>query len=90
MTLICYNAMVATTHASTYASTHTCLLGIFVLTLDRPAAKNALGRTLLSQFRQSINDLRFNEYVTEHGLNSCIDSDTIRLIDGLQCAGLSI
>ncbi|KAL2916065.1 hypothetical protein HK105_204489 [Polyrhizophydium stewartii] len=37
--------------------------GIFVLTLNRPAAKNALGRTLLAQFRESIQALRFNDAV---------------------------
>ncbi|KAK5672515.1 hypothetical protein QVD99_001275 [Batrachochytrium dendrobatidis] len=56
--------------------------GIFVLTLDRPAAKNALGRTLLSQFRQSINDLRFNDQARVVIVKSAVD--------GVFCAGADL
>ena len=38
-------------------------LGIVLLGLDRPEAKNALGRRLMDEFRQAITELRFDPSV---------------------------
>ncbi|KAJ3190287.1 hypothetical protein HDU85_000582 [Gaertneriomyces sp. JEL0708] len=35
--------------------------GITILNFNRPAAKNALGRTFMSQFRSALEELRFDE-----------------------------
>ena len=37
--------------------------GIVLLGLDRPAAKNALGRQLMTEFRQALADLRLDTSV---------------------------
>nr|KAJ3412827.1 hypothetical protein HK105_002240 [Polyrhizophydium stewartii] len=56
--------------------------GIFVLTLNRPAAKNALGRTLLAQFRESIQALRFNDAARVVVVRSAVE--------GVFCAGADL
>eukprot|EP01027_Heterolobosea_sp_BB2_P000868 GEZU01001295.1.p1 GENE.GEZU01001295.1~~GEZU01001295.1.p1 ORF type:complete len:311 (+),score=96.92 GEZU01001295.1:76-1008(+) len=47
--------------------------GIGVITMNRPAAKNAFGRTMLSQFRESVQALRFNNDVRVVILKSAVD-----------------
>ena len=37
--------------------------GLVLLGLDRPQAKNALGRQLMAEFRQALADLRFDPSV---------------------------
>ncbi|KAI8924330.1 ClpP/crotonase-like domain-containing protein [Entophlyctis helioformis] len=56
--------------------------GIFVVALNRPAAKNALGRTLLAQFRDALNSLRFNEQARVVIVKSNVD--------GVFCAGADL
>ncbi|KAH6567090.1 hypothetical protein BASA62_006325 [Batrachochytrium salamandrivorans] len=56
--------------------------GIYVLTLDRPTAKNALGRNLLAQFRESINQMHFDEKVRVVIVKSAVD--------GVFCAGADL
>jgi len=38
-------------------------LGIAVLTLNRPATKNALGKQMLEEFRSALTELRFDKCV---------------------------
>lgn len=56
--------------------------GIILLGLDRPAAKNALGRQLLTEFRQALADLRLDTSVRVVVLHS--------LVPGVFCAGADL
>lgn len=56
--------------------------GIFLLGLDRPAAKNALGRQLMGEFRQALADLRVDPSVRVVVLHS--------LVPGVFCAGADL
>jgi methylglutaconyl-CoA hydratase len=56
--------------------------GIVLLGLDRPAAKNALGRQLLAEFRQALADLRFDGSVRVVVVHS--------LVPGVFCAGADL
>lgn len=56
--------------------------GIVLLGLDRPAAKNALGRQLMAEFRQALADLRFDTAARVVVLHS--------LVPGVFCAGADL
>jgi methylglutaconyl-CoA hydratase len=56
--------------------------GIVLLGLDRPEAKNALGRRLMEAFRQALADLRFDPSVRVVVLHS--------LVPGVFCAGADL
>ena len=56
--------------------------GIVLLGLDRPLAKNALGRELLTQFRQSLAALRLDATVRVVVVHS--------LVQGIFCAGADL
>ena len=56
--------------------------GIILLGLDRPAAKNALGRQLLGEFRQILADLRFDPTARVVVVHS--------LVSGVFCAGADL
>ena len=56
--------------------------GILLLGLDRPAAKNALGRQLMVEFRQALSDLRLDPAVRVVVLHS--------LVPGVFCAGADL
>lgn len=56
--------------------------GIVLLGLDRPEAKNALGRRLMDEFRQALADLRFDPSVRVVVLHS--------LVPGVFCAGADL
>ncbi|HEY3400866.1 MAG TPA: enoyl-CoA hydratase-related protein [Geothrix sp.] len=56
--------------------------GIVLLALDRPAAKNALGRQLMAEFRQALVDLRFDPSVRLVVVHS--------LVPGAFCAGADL
>jgi methylglutaconyl-CoA hydratase len=56
--------------------------GIVLLGLDRPAAKNALGRELLREFREALATLRFDPTVRVVILHS--------LVPGVFCAGADL
>lgn len=56
--------------------------GIFLLGLDRPAAKNALGRQLMGEFRQALAGLRVDPSVRVVVLHS--------LVPGVFCAGADL
>lgn len=56
--------------------------GIALLGLDRPAAKNALGRQLLGEFRQALADLRFDPAARVLVVHS--------LVPGVFCAGADL
>ena len=56
--------------------------GILLLGLDRPAAKNALGRQLMVEFRQALSDLRLDPAVRVVVLHS--------LVPGVFCAGVDL
>ena len=56
--------------------------GIVLLGLDRPAAKNALGRQLLTEFRQAMTELRFDVGVRVLVLHS--------MAPGVFCAGADL
>ena len=56
--------------------------GIVLLGLDRPEAKNALGRRLMDAFRQALADLRFDPSVRVVVLHS--------LVPGVFCAGADL
>jgi len=56
--------------------------GIVLLGLDRPEAKNALGRQLMEAFRQNLADLRFDPSVRVVVLHS--------LVPGVFCAGADL
>jgi methylglutaconyl-CoA hydratase len=56
--------------------------GIVLLGLDRPAAKNALGRQLMAEFRQALSDLRFDPTVRVVLVHS--------LVPGVFCAGADL
>lgn len=56
--------------------------GILLLGLDRPAAKNALGRQLLAEFRQTLSDLRLDPAVRVVVLHSHVP--------GVFCAGADL
>ena len=56
--------------------------GIVLLGLDRPEAKNALGRQLMEAFRQALADLRFDPSVRVVVLHS--------LVPGVFCAGADL
>ena len=56
--------------------------GIFLLGLDRPAAKNALGRQLMGEFRQALADLHVDPSVRVVVLHS--------LVPGVFCAGADL
>jgi len=56
--------------------------GIVLLGLDRPAAKNALGRQLLAEFRQALADLRSDPAVRVVVVHS--------LVPGVFCAGADL
>ena len=56
--------------------------GIFLLGLDRPAAKNALGRQLMAEFRQAVTRLRADPLVRVVVLHS--------LVDGVFCPGADL
>ncbi len=56
--------------------------GIVLLGLDRPAAKNALGRQLMTEFRQALADLRSDPFVRVVVLHS--------LVPGVFCAGADL
>lgn len=56
--------------------------GILLLGLDRPAAKNALGRQLMDEFRQALVDLRVDPTVRVVVLHS--------LVPGVFCAGADL
>jgi methylglutaconyl-CoA hydratase len=57
-------------------------LGIVLLGLDRPEAKNALGRRLMEEFRQALSELRFDSSVRVVVLHS--------LVPGVFCAGADL
>jgi methylglutaconyl-CoA hydratase len=56
--------------------------GILLLGLDRPAAKNALGRQLMDEFRQALADLRVDPAIRVVVLHS--------LVPGVFCAGADL
>jgi methylglutaconyl-CoA hydratase len=56
--------------------------GIVLLGLDRPGAKNALGRQLMAEFRQALAELRFDPRVRVVMLHS--------LVPGVFCAGADL
>lgn len=56
--------------------------GIVLLGLDRPAAKNALGRQLMTEFRQALADLRLDTSVRVVVVHS--------LVPGVFCAGADL
>lgn len=56
--------------------------GILLLGLDRPAAKNALGRQLMGEFRQVLTDLRADPSIRVVLLHS--------LVPGVFCAGADL
>ncbi|WP_243304502.1 enoyl-CoA hydratase-related protein [Geothrix oryzisoli] len=56
--------------------------GIVLLGLDRPAAKNALGRQLMAEFRQALADLRFDPAARVVVVHS--------LVPGVFCAGADL
>jgi methylglutaconyl-CoA hydratase len=56
--------------------------GIALLGLDRPTAKNALGRQLMAEFRQALADLRFNASIRVVLVHS--------LVPGVFCAGADL
>lgn len=56
--------------------------GIVLLGLDRPGAKNALGRQLMIEFRQALADLRFDSAVRVVLVHS--------LVPGIFCAGADL
>ncbi|HJW08988.1 MAG TPA: enoyl-CoA hydratase-related protein [Holophagaceae bacterium] len=56
--------------------------GIVLLGLDRPAAKNALGRELMAEFRETLSELRFDPAVRVVILHS--------LVPGVFCAGADL
>jgi methylglutaconyl-CoA hydratase len=56
--------------------------GIILLGLDRPAAKNALGRQLMAEFRQALTDLRSDPAVRVVVVHS--------LVPGVFCAGADL
>jgi methylglutaconyl-CoA hydratase len=56
--------------------------GIVLVGLDRPGAKNALGRQLMAEFRQALADLRFDPAVRVVVLHS--------LVPGVFCAGADL
>jgi methylglutaconyl-CoA hydratase len=56
--------------------------GLVLLGLDRPAAKNALGRQLMAEFRQALVDLRSDPDVRVVVLHS--------LVPGVFCAGADL
>jgi methylglutaconyl-CoA hydratase len=56
--------------------------GIVLLGLDRPTAKNALGRQLLTEFRQALEELRLDPSVRVVVLHS--------LVPGVFCAGADL
>ncbi|HEX4845915.1 MAG TPA: enoyl-CoA hydratase-related protein [Geothrix sp.] len=56
--------------------------GILLLGLDRPAAKNALGRQLMGEFRQALADLRVDPAIRVVVLHS--------LVPGVFCAGADL
>ncbi|HJW71614.1 MAG TPA: enoyl-CoA hydratase-related protein [Geothrix sp.] len=56
--------------------------GIVLLGLDRPAAKNALGRQLMTEFRQALAELRFDASVRVLVVHS--------LVPGVFCAGADL
>jgi len=56
--------------------------GIVLLGLDRPGAKNALGRQLLAEFRQALADLRLDPAVRVVVVHS--------LVPGVFCAGADL
>jgi methylglutaconyl-CoA hydratase len=57
-------------------------VGIVLLGLDRPAAKNALGRQLMGEFRHALADLRVDPSVRVVVLHS--------LVPGVFCAGADL
>ncbi|HJV21171.1 MAG TPA: enoyl-CoA hydratase-related protein, partial [Holophagaceae bacterium] len=56
--------------------------GIVLLGLDRPAARNALGRELMAEFREALAALRFDPSVRVVILHS--------LVPGVFCAGADL
>ncbi len=56
--------------------------GIVLLGLDRPAAKNALGRTLMAEFRQALAELRSDPHVRVVVVHSHVP--------GVFCAGADL
>jgi methylglutaconyl-CoA hydratase len=56
--------------------------GILLLGLDRPAAKNALGRQLMGEFRKALADLRVDPSIRVVVLHS--------LVPGVFCAGADL
>ncbi|KAI8825602.1 ClpP/crotonase-like domain-containing protein [Fimicolochytrium jonesii] len=56
--------------------------GIVLLNFNRPAAKNALGKTFMKQFRDALQELRFDEGVR------CIIVKS--LVPGVFCAGADL
>ncbi|RKO86995.1 ClpP/crotonase-like domain-containing protein, partial [Blyttiomyces helicus] len=56
--------------------------GITVLEFNRPAAKNALGRVFMAQFREALEKLRFDESVRVVIVRS--------LVDRVFCAGADL
>ncbi|MDE3032175.1 MAG: enoyl-CoA hydratase/isomerase family protein, partial [Acidobacteriota bacterium] len=56
--------------------------GIVLLGLDRPEAKNALGRRLMDEFRQALAELRFDPSVRVVVVHS--------LVPGVFCAGADL
>ncbi|WP_243287620.1 enoyl-CoA hydratase-related protein [Geothrix terrae] len=57
-------------------------VGLVLLGLDRPAAKNALGRQLMAEFRQALADLLFDPEVRVVVVHS--------LVPGVFCAGADL
>jgi methylglutaconyl-CoA hydratase len=58
------------------------LLGIVVLSMNRPQAKNAIGRVFLQQLSDSISGIRYQKEVRVVILRS--------LVDGVFCAGADL
>lgn len=56
--------------------------GIVLLGLDRPSAKNALGRQIMAEFRQALADLRFDPALRVVVVHS--------LVPGVFCAGADL
>ncbi|KAJ3416041.1 hypothetical protein HDV05_003400 [Chytridiales sp. JEL 0842] len=64
-------------------------LGISVLNFNRPAARNALGKTFMAQFRSALTNLRFDEQVRVVILRSMVDRVFCAGADLKERAGMS-
>lgn len=60
--------------------------GIALFTLDRPEARNALGRQLINEFRQAMDQVRYDPKVRVVIVRSIVPkSKTYRAVDLLVC-----